>query len=116
MEKSGNGKVASPPVSYYDRFMGVLQNPLNRRESPPSAPEQPEPSADEKRTLQLADWATRTDCVSHFMPYLDELIRDADDAITANLAVHPFIAYATGTRDALVALRGQFHKWAGTTP
>lgn len=98
----------------WSRFMEVITDPLNRRSVATVPDEAPERTPAEVRTLLLADWATRSDCRDHFMPFLDTLIADADEAISVNIASHPGIAYATGARDALRTLQRHFQSWAGT--
>jgi hypothetical protein len=94
--------------------MDIVLSPLNRRSAPAEQAPIPELDAAEQRTFLLAEWANRDACRAHFMPFLDALIEDANELISANVASHPLAAYAIGSRDALRGLRGHFQHWAGT--
>ena len=108
---STNGKISTG----IERFLGLIGHPLNQRTRPEPMDEPAPLSPVEQLSILLGDWATKGSCRDHFMPFLDELIAEADAGISQHFASHPHVAYMTGQRDALRNLRAYFKHWAGTT-
>jgi hypothetical protein len=98
----------------WDRFVGILTDPLNRRSATAAPIAEETLTAAEQQAFLLSEWANRSACREHFLPFLDSLIADANAMVSADVVNHALVSYAIGSRDALVALRGHFQNWAGT--
>lgn len=97
-----------------ERFLDLVAHPYGRHAEPEPPTPVHTPSEEEVLAAELAAWAARRECREVFIPYLDELINDADNATSENIVSHPQAAYHLGRRDALRNLRRLFHSWAGS--
>lgn len=75
--------------------------------------EQLQPSSDEQRTLDLARWAAMPECLQIFIPYLDELIRNAEADEEEHADNHAKMLEGMVAKKTLRKIRADFFHWAG---
>jgi len=78
-------------------------------ENPPV--EEPEPR--EGAARGLASWVATTACQKIFLPYLDQLIAQAEAEEETHVDSHARMVEAMATKKALRALRADFEYWRG---